>query len=44
MKGLQAGDYIVFLIYFIVVAAYGYYVYKRKSKSSAGESRDFFLA
>ena len=33
-----------FLIYFVVVAAYGYYVYKRKNKSTAGDSKDFFLA
>ncbi|HEY0743887.1 MAG TPA: sodium/sugar symporter, partial [Chryseosolibacter sp.] len=44
MNGLQTADYIVFLFYFIVVAWYGYYVYKKKSKTSAGDSKDFFLA
>jgi solute:Na+ symporter, SSS family len=40
---LQRADYIVFLIYFIVVFAYGYYVYHRK-KSLITSSKDFFLA
>lgn len=44
MKGLQLADYLVFLIYFIVVAAYGYYVYQKKTKSATGDSKDFFLA
>jgi len=42
--GLQTEDYIVFLCYFIVVAAYGYYIYHRKAKTSSGDSKDFFLA
>lgn len=44
MKGLQLADYLVFLIYFIVVAAYGYYVYQKKTKTTTGDSKDFFLA
>jgi SSS family solute:Na+ symporter len=40
---LQATDYIVFLIYFLVVAGYGYWVYQRKKKAHA-DSKDFFLA
>lgn len=44
MKGLQLADYLVFLIYFLVVAAYGYYVYQKKTKSATGDSKDFFLA
>src|SRR6186997_2703380 len=44
MNRLQPADYIVFLIYFVVVAAYGYYVYKKKTKNSSGDSKDFFLA
>src|SRR6476620_4983488 len=44
MNGLQTADYIVFLFYFIVVALYGYYVYQKKSKTSSGDAKDFFLA
>jgi len=44
MNGLQTADYIVFAFYFIVVAFYGYYVYQKKSKTSSGDSKDFFLA
>jgi solute:Na+ symporter, SSS family len=40
---LQRADYIVFFIYFIVVSAYGYYVYRRK-KTAVTDSKDFFLA
>jgi solute:Na+ symporter, SSS family len=40
---LQRADYLVFFVYFIVVFAYGYYVYRRK-KSVLTDSKDFFLA
>jgi solute:Na+ symporter, SSS family len=40
---LQRADYLVFFVYFIVVSAYGYYVYRRK-KSVTTDSKDFFLA
>src|SRR5688500_9997952 len=43
MRGIDVIDYIVFLIYFIIVSGYGYYVYRKKSTSTSG-SRDFFLA
>jgi SSS family solute:Na+ symporter len=43
MNRLQTADYIVFIIYFIVVAAYGYYIYHKK-KSVKTSSKDFFLA
>lgn len=43
MKGLHYSDYIVFLIYFLVVAVYGYWIYHRKKKAQA-DSKDFFLA
>lgn len=43
MKHLQQLDYIVFLIYFVIVASYGYWIYQRK-KSAMASSRDFFLA
>ncbi|KQC00760.1 sodium/sugar symporter [Pedobacter sp. Hv1] len=40
---LDTKDYIVFLIYFVIVAAYGLYIYKKK-KSASGGSKDYFLA
>jgi SSS family solute:Na+ symporter len=43
MNHLQALDYFVFLIYFVVVASYGYYIYQRK-RSVITSSKDFFLA
>ncbi len=43
MNKLQFADYVVFFIYFIAVAAYGYYVYHRK-RSATASSKDFFLA
>src|SRR5215510_9126172 len=43
MNHLKTPDYIVFLIYFIVVATYGYWVYHKK-KSAQLDSKDFFLA
>ena len=43
MHKLQRADYLVFFVYFIVVFAYGYYIYRRK-KSAFTDSKDFFLA
>ncbi|HEX3767295.1 MAG TPA: sodium transporter, partial [Puia sp.] len=43
MHKLQRADYLVFFVYFIVVFAYGYYIY-RKKKSALADSKDFFLA
>lgn len=43
MNTLQTADYIVFFIYFIVIAAYGYYVYQRK-RNATTSSTEFFLA
>lgn len=42
-KGLQFQDYIVFGVYFLAVAAYGLWVYRRK-KAPKTSSADFFLA
>ncbi|HNC14079.1 MAG TPA: sodium transporter, partial [Cyclobacteriaceae bacterium] len=42
-RGLQSSDYIVFLVYFFVVAIYGYWIYNRKKKAQL-DSKDFFLA
>jgi SSS family solute:Na+ symporter len=43
MNHLQTLDYVVFLIYFVIVASYGYYIYQRK-RSLTTSSKDFFLA
>src|SRR5579871_3301966 len=40
---LNSRDYIVFFIYFVIVASYGYWVYQRKRKKVA-DTHDFFLA
>lgn len=38
---MQTSDYIVFFIYFLIVSAYGLYVYNRKKHEN---SKDYFLA
>lgn len=43
MKSLSNLDYIVFLIYFVIVASYGFWVYRRKRNADA-TSKDYFLA
>ena len=43
MHKLQTADYIVFFIYFVLISAYGYYVYHKK-KAKVTDSKDFFLA
>src|SRR5690606_37870073 len=43
MNSLHTKDYIVFLIYFLIVAFYGWWVYTKK-KSQATASKDYFLA
>ena len=40
---LHSIDYLVFLFYFLVVAFYGYYIYKKK-KAKETNTQDFFLA
>jgi solute:Na+ symporter, SSS family len=42
-NALDSKDIIVFLIYFVIVAGYGYWIYQRKRKASLG-TKDFFLA
>jgi SSS family solute:Na+ symporter len=44
MKTLQLYDYLVFLIYFFIVAGYGYSVYRRKKSATLAASHDYFLA
>ncbi|WP_026998096.1 sodium/sugar symporter [Flectobacillus major] len=41
--GLESLDYIIFFVYFVIVASYGFWVYKNKGKQTA-DSKDFFLA
>lgn len=43
MNTLHTADYIVFFGYFILIFAYGYYVYHRK-RSTSISAREFFLA
>lgn len=43
MKQLQTTDYLVFLVYFIIVAVYGLWVYQKK-KAVKADSKDYFLA
>jgi SSS family solute:Na+ symporter len=44
MNALSRADYIVFFIYFAIVATYGFYVYHQKRKFTSGDTKDFFLA
>lgn len=43
MGNLATIDIIIFLVYFVVVAGYGIWIYNRKKSSSTG-SKDYFLA
>ncbi|MGC4036698.1 MAG: sodium/solute symporter [Chitinophagaceae bacterium] len=40
---LVFGDYFVFIVYFLIVAGYGYWIYRRKKKAVT-DTHDFFLA
>src|SRR5829696_3408393 len=40
---LSTNDYIIFGIYFLIVAAYGYWIYWKKKKATT-DTKDFFLA
>ena len=42
MNILHAKDYIVFIIYFLIVPLYGWWVYNRK-KSAQASSKDYFF-
>jgi len=37
-------DFIVFGIYFVLLAAYGYMIYRKKKKQETSATHDFFLA
>lgn len=43
MNHLSAFDYAVFLMYFVIVSAYGYWVYRSKKKKRT-DTKDYFLA
>lgn len=40
---LQTSDYIVFIIYFLIITSYGIWIYRRK-KSAQADTKDYFLA
>lgn len=42
-RNLVFSDYVVFIVYFIIVACYGLWIYRRKKKTVT-ETKDFFLA
>ncbi|MDP4150928.1 MAG: sodium transporter, partial [Bacteroidota bacterium] len=42
-KNLVTADYIVFAVYFVIVASYGLWIYQRKKKKVT-DTKDFFLA
>ncbi|HRD58660.1 MAG TPA: sodium/sugar symporter [Ferruginibacter sp.] len=44
MNSLHTNDYLVFLFYFLIVAGYGYWVYRKKRKATISASHDYFLA
>lgn len=44
MSKFSSIDYIIFVTYFFIIAAYGYYIYSRKRKKGVSDSKDFFLA
>jgi SSS family solute:Na+ symporter len=44
MNRFSTIDYVIFVVYFIVVSSYGYWVYSRKKIKGISDSKDFFLA
>jgi len=42
-QGLQTYDYIVFILYFILISSYGIWIYRKKN-SNTTNTKDFFLA
>src|SRR6185369_7500309 len=43
MNQLATKDILVFVFYFVIVASYGYWIYRRKRKAVT-DTKDFFLA
>jgi len=44
MSGISTLDILIFVIYFILVAGYGYWVYNKKKKATVTASHDYFVA
>ena len=44
MSGISTLDILIFVIYFVLVAGYGYWVYNKKKKATVSASHDYFLA
>lgn len=44
MSGISSLDILIFVIYFVLVAGYGYWVYNKKKKATVSASHDYFLA
>jgi solute:Na+ symporter, SSS family len=44
MNTLATKDIVVFILYFIMIAGYGYWIYRKKKKASITASHDYFLA
>ncbi|GAA3965352.1 sodium:solute symporter family transporter [Mucilaginibacter dorajii] len=44
LNHISVGDLIVFFVYFLLVAVYGYMVYRRKRNETNSSSHSFFLA
>ncbi|MNK05911.1 Sodium/glucose cotransporter [compost metagenome] len=43
MNTLHKYDYIIFLVYFLIVSSYGFWIYYKK-KTATADSKDYFLA
>ena len=44
MNKLALADYIIFFVYFLIVASYGYWIYLKKKRTDISASHDYFLA
>ena len=44
MNHLATKDILVFVLYFLMIAGYGYWIYRKKKKASVTASHDYFLA
>ncbi len=44
MSKFSTIDYVIFIVYFFLVAGYGYWIYRSKKQKDVSDSKDFFLA
>lgn len=44
MGSLKTIDFLIFIVYFLIVAGYGFWVYSKKKKAAVSASHDYFLA